>query len=208
VRADNLQALSARDIAALEGLPLKLVVDLRTTVEIELEGPGPLVGRVEHRNRSLHPEEGERTDVYVDDRDEARLVRMYMRYLRDRPDSIVAALRDVAHGDGAAIVHCAAGKDRTGMVVALALSAIGVEREAIVADYAATGERLLAILERLKSSSTYADDLEGVDDDVHVPRPETMHRVLSLVDASHGSPNDWLRSHGFADFDALRVRLT
>jgi len=208
VRADNLQALSARDIAALEGLPLKLVVDLRTTVEIELEGPGPLVGRVEHRNRSLHPEEGERTDVYVDDRDEARLVRMYMRYLRDRPDSIVAALRDVAHGDGAAIVHCAAGKDRTGMVVALALSAIGVERDAIVADYAATGERLLAILERLKSSSTYADDLEGVDDDVHVPRPETMHRVLSLVDARHGSPSDWLRSHGFADFDALRVRLT
>jgi hypothetical protein len=35
-----------------------------------------------------------------------------------------------------------------------------------------------------------------------------MHRVLSLVDARHGSPSDWLRSHGFADFDALRVRLT
>src|SRR3954451_4416175 len=208
VRADNLQGLSARDVTALEALGLKLVVDLRTSEEIELEGPGPLVGRVEIRNRSLHPDDGERTDVYVDDRDEARLVRMYMRYLRDRPDSIVAALRDVAHGDGAAIVHCAAGKDRTGMVVALALSAIGVERDAIVADYAATGERLLAILERLKASSTYAGDLEGVDDDVHVPRPETMHRVLSLVDARHGSPNDWLRSHGFEDFDALRARLT
>jgi protein tyrosine/serine phosphatase len=208
VRADNLQGLSARDVEVLQSLGLKLVVDLRTVEEIELEGPGPLVGRIEHRNRSLHPEDGERTDVYVDDRDEARLVRMYMRYLRDRPDSIVEALRDVAYGEGAAIVHCAAGKDRTGMVVALALSAIGVEREAIVADYAATGERLRAILERLKSSSTYADDLEGVDDDVHVPRPETMHRVLSLVDARHGSPSDWLRSHGFADFDALRVRLT
>jgi protein tyrosine/serine phosphatase len=208
VRADNLQGLSARDVAALVALPLKLVVDLRTGEEVQLEGPGPLVGRVEHRNRSLHPEDGDRTDVYVDDRDEARLVRMYMRYLRDRPDSIVAALRDVAYGDGAAIVHCAAGKDRTGMVVALALSAIGVHRDAIVEDYAATGERLIAILERLKSSSTYADDLEGVDDDVHVPRPETMHRVLSLVDARHGSPTDWLRSHGFDEFDALRARLT
>jgi protein-tyrosine phosphatase len=208
VRADNLQGLSARDVTVLEALPLKLVVDLRTGEEIELEGPGPLIGRVEHRNRSLHPEDGERTDVYVDDRDEARLVRMYMRYLRDRPDSVVAALRDVAHGDGAAIVHCAAGKDRTGMVVALALSAIGVERGAIVADYAATGERLRQILARLKSSATYAEDLEGVDDDVHIPRPETMHRVLALVDARHGGPAGWLRAHGFDEFEALRARLT
>jgi len=208
VRADNLQGLSVRDVEALEALPVKLVVDLRTGEEIQLEGPGPLVGRIEHRNRSLHPEDGERTDVYVDDRDEARLVRMYMRYLRDRPDSVVAALRDVAYGDGAAIVHCAAGKDRTGIVVALALSAIGVERNAIVADYAATGERLKAILARLKSSPTYAEDLEGVDDDVHVPRPETMHRVLSLVDDRHGGPAGWLRANGFADFDALRARLT
>ncbi len=208
VRADNLQGLSERDVAALEALGLKLVVDLRTIEEIDLEGPGPLVGRVEIRHRSLHPEDGERTDVIVDDRDEARLVRMYMRYLRDRPDSIVEALRDVAHGEGAAIVHCAAGKDRTGMVVALALSAVGVDREAIVADYAATGERLVAILDRLKASPTYAEDLVGTDDEVHLPRPETMHRVLALVDDRHGSPAGWLRSHGFDDFDALRARLT
>jgi protein-tyrosine phosphatase len=208
VRADNLQGLSIRDVAALEALPVKLVVDLRTGEEIQLEGPGPLVGRIEHRNRSLHPEDGERTDVYVDDRDEARLVRMYMRYLRDRPDSVVAALHDVAYGEGASIVHCAAGKDRTGIVVALALSAIGVERNAIVADYAATGERLKAILARLKSSPTYAEDLKGVDDDIHIPRPETMHRVLSLVDDRHGSPAGWLRANGFDGFDALRARLT
>jgi hypothetical protein len=35
-----------------------------------------------------------------------------------------------------------------------------------------------------------------------------MHRVLALVDDRHGSPADWLRSHGFDDFDALRARLT
>jgi hypothetical protein len=208
VRADNLQGLTERDVAALEALGVSLVVDLRTRVEIELEGPGPLVGRVEVRHRSLHPESGDRTDVIPSERDEARLVRMYLRYLRQRPDSIVAALQDIAYGDGAAIVHCAAGKDRTGMVVALALSAIGVEREAIVADYAATGERLDAILDRLRSSPTYADDLDGTPDDVHIPHPETMARVLSLLDERHGGPNVWLREHGFDDAEALRARLT
>jgi protein-tyrosine phosphatase len=211
VRADNLQELSERDVARLLELGVAVVVDLRTAIEVELEGPGPLVGRVEIRHRSLHPEQGERTDVAVapwkrsrDDLEEAPAVRAYLGYLRDRPDSIVGALRDVAHGAGAAVVHCAAGKDRTGVVCALALSAVGVEREAIVADYAATGERLEAILARLKASPTYAPDLTGRPDDVHLPRAEIMERVLELVDARFGGAAAWLGEHGF-DGDELRA---
>ena len=58
---------------------------------------------------------------------------------------MVGALRSVAHAGGAAVVHCAAGKDRTGVVVALALTVAGVPAQAVVADYAATGERTEAI---------------------------------------------------------------
>ena len=58
-------------------------------------------------------------------------------------------------------MHCAAGKDRTGVVCALALATVGVPRASIVADYVATGERLGALLARLKASPTYAADLEG-----------------------------------------------
>src|SRR5258707_425543 len=65
VRADNLQGLTRGDVARLLELGVTLVVDLRTGAELALEGPGPLVGRVEHRHRSLHPEVGERTDVAV-----------------------------------------------------------------------------------------------------------------------------------------------
>jgi protein-tyrosine phosphatase len=224
LRADNLQGLSARDVAHLVGhLGVRVVVDLRTGVEIELEGPGPLVAddRVEIRHRSLLPEAGERTDVSVDgllpwqgrplrgDPDETPAVRSYLGYLRDRPDSAVAALRDVAHGDGAAIVHCAAGKDRTGTVCALALAAVGVTREAIVADYAATGERLKPLLARLRASATYADDLDGRPDESHRPRPETMTRVLDLLDERCGGAVGWLDAHGFGagDLAALRERL-
>jgi hypothetical protein len=177
------------------------------------------VGRVEIRHRSLHPERGKRTDAAAEsvlpwrrsggDRDETPMVRAYLGYLHDRPDSIVAALRDVARCEGAAIVHCAAGKDRTGMVVALALEAVGVVREAVVADYVATGERITAVLERLRASPTYAEDLDNEPDDIHVPRPETLERVLGLLDERHGGPRGWLDEHGFGgrDLAALRARL-
>jgi protein tyrosine/serine phosphatase len=136
---------------------------------------------------------------------ESPAVRAYLGYLRDRPDSVVAALRDITYADGAAIVHCAAGKDRTGVVCAFALTVAGVPPEAIVADYVATDERIDAIVARLAASPTYADDIHVEQTDRHRPRAETMERVLELVDA-----HAWLEAHGFgaADAAALRARLT
>jgi protein tyrosine/serine phosphatase len=55
---------------------------------------------------------------------------------------VLAALRMSAYREGATVVHCTAGKDRTGVVVALALADAGVERAAIVADYAASADHL------------------------------------------------------------------
>jgi len=227
LRADNLQDLTAADVRRLvDELGVRLVVDLRTGVEVELEGPGPLVhdARTEVRHRSLYPESGERTDVDVDavmpwiarrgsrsgsKEDETPAVRAYLRYLRDRPDSIVAALRDVAHASDAAIVHCAAGKDRTGVVCALALAVAGATREAIVADYLATGDRMEPLMARLLANPTYADDLAQRPAHAHRPRQETMERVLDLLDERHGGPLRWLEQAGLthADAAALRGRL-
>jgi protein-tyrosine phosphatase len=224
LRADNLQGLTGRDVVRLvDELDLRVVIDLRTREEVALEGPGPLArdGRVDIRHRSLFPESGDHTDVAVDailpwqgrplrgNPDETPAVRSYLGYLRDRPDSIVGALRDVASGDGAAVVHCAAGKDRTGVVCALALAAVGVPREAIVADYVATGERLGPLLARLRASPTYAEDLAGRPDESHRPRPETMARVLELLEERSGGAAGWLDAHGFdeAERAGLRDRL-
>jgi protein-tyrosine phosphatase len=223
VRADNLQDLTPGDVARLvEDVGVRAVVDLRTGIEVELEGPGPLTadGRVVIRHRSLYPEEG-LTDIDLDEgvlpwqgrrggeEDETPAVRAYLGYLRNRPDSVVGALEDLAGTDGAVLVHCAAGKDRTGMVCALALEVAGVEREAIVADYAATGERLEGLLARLRASPTYAQDITGRPAASHVPRAETMERVLELLDERHGGAAGWLGEHGFDDAAqrALAARL-
>src|SRR6266550_7366695 len=203
----------------VDDLELRTVVDLRTSVEVEREGPGPLTREpaVVHRHCSLFPEGGRMTDVdadtllpwqtgernadpvFADEEDLNPSIRYYLGYLRDRPDSIVAALRSLAEpdGGGTAIVHCAAGKDRTGVVVALALTAADVTRDAIVADYVATGEALDEILGRLRLSATYADDLDDRPADTHLPRARTMQRYLEILDERYGGPLGWLEKAGF-----------
>jgi len=228
LRADNLQGLTPADVRRLvDDIGLRTVVDLRTTIEVDKEGPGPLTAepRVMHRHLSLYPESGRLTDVEADtvlpwqtdwgragaadpDADNPT-IGYYLAYLRHRPDSIVKAVRAIAAPGGAVVVHCAAGKDRTGVVVAIALIAAGVTRDAVVADYVATGDRLDAVLARLMASPTYAADLDGTPADVHRPRAHTMARFLELLDERFGGPVGWLANAGFGadEVAALRRRL-
>ena len=73
---------------------------------------------------------------------------LYLGFLAERADSVLAALRMIAYREGATLVHCTAGKDRTGTVIALALSDAGVEREAIIADYAASADHFDELMKR------------------------------------------------------------
>jgi protein-tyrosine phosphatase len=223
LRGDNLQDLSPSDVRRLvQDIGVTTVVDLRSPAEVAAEGPGPLtwVESVRHAYLSVLPERGTATDVAADAltmrRDGARSrypgdirAGYYLGYLEDRPDHVVAAVRSIADAPGAALVHCAAGKDRTGVVVALALSAIGVRREAVVADYTATAERMPAVLGRLRASTTYATDLDKAPDDDHMPRAETMTAFLEEVDGRYGGVLRWLSDHGFApaDLASLRTKL-
>ncbi|GAB3305742.1 tyrosine-protein phosphatase [Geodermatophilus aquaeductus] len=236
LRSDNLQTLSDDDVRRLvEDLHLRDVIDLRTTAEVLLEGRGPLraVEGVTHRHFSLLPERGHHTDVFAVEEDEVPelptgwaetllprqtteadeveppAVRSYLGYLHHRPENVLAALRTIASGDGAAVVHCAAGKDRTGVVAMFTLAAAGVPDEEIVADYAMTADVIDALVAKLRQSPTYAEDMTRREVAVHTPRAETMRRLLEILGERHGGPLGWLEEHGFGAGEqaALRARL-
>ncbi|WP_375482008.1 tyrosine-protein phosphatase [uncultured Jatrophihabitans sp.] len=235
IRADSLQTLTDSDVHLLvDVVGVRAVADLRSDVEVDNEGPGPLTRepRVEIAHLSLLPDAGTATDAaaaedgvdapvilpwqgrdetLTDDERRRGASAVYLHYLAERADSIVAALRLVAYTDGATVVHCAAGKDRTGTVVALALDQIGVERAAIAADYALSAERVPQIFARLAQRRTYADDIRPKADDVdrHKPKAETMVVLLAAVDETHGGTQAWLRAQGWTDEDdaALRAAL-
>ena len=234
LRSDNLQTLSEADVRRLVGeIGLREVIDLRTTAEILLEGRGLLrdVPDVTHRHFTLLPERGHHTDVFAVEEDEPLdlpegwvesllprqaaahdqreppAVRSYLGYLADRGDAVVGALRALAEqADGAGVVHCAAGKDRTGVVVALALAVAGVGHDEIVQDYAMTAEVIEALVAKLAASPTYAEDMERRDVASHTPRADTMDRLLTVLDERFGGPVGWLDGHGFGPEDRARLR--
>jgi protein tyrosine/serine phosphatase len=223
LRADNLQELSPSDVRRLvRDIGLTTVVDLRSSAELASEGPAPLdvvpdVRRVHH---PVVPELGSATDAVAEalllkqDQDRSRFPSdptcgHYLGYLEDRPDQVVGAVQSIARDQGTALVHCAAGKDRTGVVVALALMAVGVQPQAVAADYAATGERSEAILTRLRRSPTYARDVDSLTAEAHRPRPQTMAAFLEQVDVRYGGAVRWLTDHGLRadELDLLRAKL-
>jgi len=130
----------------------------------------------------------------------------YLGYLENRPEEVVGALRSIATAPGAAIVHCAAGKDRTGVVVALVLTAADVEPEVIVADYMATDERLDAIVERLARSKMYSDGVTSTPVRAHAPRAETMKAFLEQLGTRYGGLDQWLAGHGFGPDEVSQLR--
>ena len=224
LRSENLQDLSPADVTTLvKEIGVSTVVDLRTTGEVEVEGPGSLgaVAGVHHEHHPILKELGSASEAVSEallvtriERDRARypdnvVTGHYLGYLEERPEEVAGALRAIATAEGAAIVHCAAGKDRTGVIVALALTVAGVEPEAIVADYVASADRIEAIIGRLRRSRTYAADMSARPVSAHVPREDTMRAFLEQLDVRYRGLPRWLSGNGFArdEFSLLRAKL-
>lgn len=236
IRSDNLQELTATDVARLRALGVTDVVDLRSVYEVESEGPGPLhsIGgfRIHHHSyfieryadgteiapagdeAGLHsgeaelpgdalPWAGKKTHtIQVQD----GFASSYLSFLADRPASVLGALRNVAYADGAALVHCAAGKDRTGTTVALALMVVGADPEAVVADYAASTERMDRIIARLVGRHTYAENLAHRPASSHDTRPESMRTFLDYARERFGGVEQMLGQIGWTPADSAQMR--
>jgi protein tyrosine/serine phosphatase len=213
LRADTLQELSDADVAYLSRYPLQAIVDLRTPLEAQREGRGPLASQpIDYVNLPFVPDsaivaDDPRQEVVVADRQRADRVEHYLDYLRLAGGRVLQALEVLARpGNGAVLFHCAAGKDRTGVLAALALDIAGVRREAILDDFALTNERLDRVRSRLARLRTYSASVNQLSSNELRAERATMDGFLKGVDAHWGGPAAWARSMG-AD-DALLAGLT
>jgi len=228
IRSDNLQDLSLDDVRRLvEDYGVRTIADLRADIEVQAGGPGPMTREppvaVTHLSlfrerdvRAIRDEAGAsdpagEPDVPPWERRPSKgrgFSGLYLGFLAERPDSVLAALRMIAHSEGATVVHCTAGKDRTGVVVALALTDAGVERPAIVADYAASADRFDELMRRL-AATIGNPELSLAAAVKHRPKAVTMERFLDALAEEAGGVGPWLSAHGWtaADHAALRHKL-
>ncbi|WP_214400844.1 tyrosine-protein phosphatase [Pseudonocardia lacus] len=206
LRGDHLEDLSPAAAAQLcDATGLRAVVDLRAVEE----GPEPggwMAGRAVER---LHLPLVDLTRVSAD----APLQRpdggidftaAYGRMLAGAGPALVEILRFVvAPGRVPVLVHCAAGKDRTGIAVALLLAAAGVDEDDIAADYAATGLRMVRVRRAMLARGGYANiPVTGES----APLDEAPIRAVLGAVRGEGGSAEYLRRHGATDDDLARWR--
>jgi protein-tyrosine phosphatase len=97
------------------------------------------------------------------------------------------------------VFHCAAGKDRTGLLAALVLGALGVDRDAIVADDALTKNSMDVVLARAASDPVKAAAIAHVPPSFFSADPIGMDRVLDDIERAHGTVRGYVRSIGVTD---------
>ncbi len=125
-----------------------------------------------------------------------------------RPESGLAdVVRAIAHAEPGTVLHCVAGRDRTGFIVALILATLGVADDEVVADYVASDGELEHEYRR------YIAEHAGDESDIRASisrRAATMRVLLTTVRAVYGGAAAYLRSAGIADADieAIRAKLT
>lgn len=187
VRTAALDAITPAGTAALAALGVTRVVDLREDVECAGTA-GPLVVRVPlYGTPDGPPRHGSLDSVYSG-------------LLRERGAAIGRAVAAVADADGPVVVHCSAGKDRTGIVVALALLVAGASVEEVVADYALSGALIVEsrrpAVDALLAELALDPEQEAATRSLHLDSPAAaLRRALAIVD-EWGGPHAYLLRHG------------
>ncbi|MCF4121881.1 tyrosine-protein phosphatase [Antribacter sp. KLBMP9083] len=149
VRADSLTFLTPEGVAAVRGYGVARIIDLRRPFETVRYPHAFADDPIYHPSPVQEPEDWE----------EGPWADLYCGMLARRPTLFARAVGAIADAPaGAVVVHCAAGKDRTGLVVAMALTLAGVPEEAVVADYVLTNERLAPRYTAERAAAALPDD--------------------------------------------------
>ncbi|HEY2331336.1 MAG TPA: tyrosine-protein phosphatase, partial [Acidimicrobiales bacterium] len=135
---------------------------------------------------------------------------MYLLFADEGALSLARALTVLAEGDHPAVFHCAAGKDRTGVLAALLLLALGVPEDVVVDDYQLTELAVARQAEWLvRHEPESAAEMDRMPGWIRASRPYVMRAFLDGLRADHGSPEGYLSDIGIdqAVITTLQERL-
>ena len=209
-RSDNPKALTAEGREQFERFVApRVVIDLRMSLEVEREGY-ELDPSIRLVNCPMTPQSGvnqEQIDAGMCD----NLVDDYMRQIDVNARFVAEALSIIAEPDQLPVViHCTAGKDRTGITVAMLLDILGVSHEHIAADYHVTTKNMAPVVERIRSAPVFKENgLAYAPDWIFASDLETMQGFLARMTSTYGGAEAWARANGItsAQIAALRASL-
>jgi protein-tyrosine phosphatase len=204
LRSDSLHRVPPQARTALLAYGVRTVIDLRRSDELRV-APNVFADAsdVVYHHVSLL------ADTPPDRKVAPRLLPdVYRLILDQRQEPLRQTLATLAAPGGfPALVHCTAGKDRTGLIVALLLGLVGVSATTIVADYALSSQYLVGLyLEEARQRAAYNGiPWEWFQHQVICP-PEFMQTTLQYLDEHHGGIPAYVRHIGLSQEQCEHLR--
>ncbi|MBB6406307.1 tyrosine-protein phosphatase [Arthrobacter sp. AZCC_0090] len=219
-RSDDVSCVPDDEATMLHRNGLRTVIDLRSPREASFTGRGPLgaLAAVSYHHIPFTadvaaPRPGDGSAMSLT-RGAQAFGRWYAALVEERAAEVTLVLNIISAARGATLFHCAAGKDRTGVMAAVLLSAIGAADETIVADYVRTTDNLEALHERLTvvlgpllaALPNKRPPLDGRGSAMMGAHAETMRTMLTTLRQRHGSILEPMHAAGLDQSTIQRLR--
>jgi len=218
-RSGDTSKITPKGKEQLEALGIKKIFDFRADAEVaRFKSPAPTFDGIEYvkvpvfQSKSFDTVSIAQVLQNFETDEVSAFNQSYVEILKDGGDAFGAVLRHMRdHPDEPCLVHCSAGKDRTGVFTAVWLNLLGIPDEDIIHDYALTAYGLFPVLPHMEASfrqlEVYQDHLNGAIIMASSSKPETARNLLSTIREEFGGVDSYLKLHcNLTDDDLSRIR--
>ena len=202
LRSDGLHRLPERSQRSLIDFGLRTVIDLRTEEETvtapNVFASSPNIAYIHLPMLAPHIIDQHRAETLEE------LYRALVDECRSQIWYVISVLADIPAVQ--AIIHCSAGKDRTGVVIAALLDLVGVARDTIVEDYLQTKRHLNPIKSKLRSAAAQIGyNLDRLDRVLEC-RADAIKGALEYIDEKYGGTPEYVMAVGIDESAIGRLR--